>query len=280
MDESTTAAIAAEDLGNVVALEHLNLAAPDQATAMVFYLLGMGFTRDPQFMVGPDNIWINIGRQQIHAPRRAAQVLPGVVGIVVRDLAALEARLASVASRLAGTNFSFAREGACLAVDSPWGTRFRCHAPGQFGGMSLGMPYVELPVRPGTAARIARFYTEVLGAPAATEASGAMGVARVAVGNAQQLIFRETAQAIPPYDGYHVAIYVNRLSGAYAFLEERGLVKEALRNHQFRFNDIVDPGTGEKLAEMEHEVRSMRHPIYMRALVNRDPEQTIESLQR
>ena len=280
MDASTNATIAAEDLGNIVTLEHLNLAAPDQAMAMVFYLLGMGFTRDPQFMVGPDNIWINIGRQQIHAPRRAAQVLPGVVGIVVRDLAALEARLESVASRLAGTKFSFARAGACVMVSSPWGTAFRCHAPGEFGSMSLGMPYVELPVRRGTAEGIARFYTEVLGAPAATETSGGAPLARVSVGNAQQLVFRETAEAIPPYDGYHIAVYVNRLSGVYAFLDERGLIREALRNHQFRFNDIVNPGTGEKLSELEHEVRSMRHPVYMRALVNRDPEQTLENLLR
>ena len=146
--------------------------------------------------------------------------------------------------------------------------------------MSLGMPYVELPVRRGTAEGIARFYTEVLGAPAATETSGGAPLARVSVGNAQQLVFRETAEAIPPYDGYHIAVYVNRLSGVYAFLDERGLIREALRNHQFRFNDIVNPGTGEKLSELEHEVRSMRHPVYMRALVNRDPEQTLENLLR
>lgn len=271
---------AAEDLGNVVALEHLNLAAPDQEMATVFYLLGMGFTRDPQFMVGPDNIWINIGNQQIHAPRRDAQVLPGVVGIVVRDLDALARRLESVAPRLSGTKFSFARAGGCIEVSSPWGTKFRCHAPGEFGRMALGLPYVELSVRPGAAAGIARFYTQVLGAPATTDANGGRPVARIAVGNVQQLVFRETAQPIPPYDGYHVAIYVNRVSGAYAFLGQRGLIRENLLNHQFRFNDIVDPDTGEKLAELEHEVRSMRHPIYMRALVNRDPEQTLESLLR
>jgi len=32
------------DLGNIVALEHVNLAIPDQALATIFYAMGMGFT--------------------------------------------------------------------------------------------------------------------------------------------------------------------------------------------------------------------------------------------
>ena len=32
--------------------------------------------------------------------------------------------------------------------------------------------------------------------------------------------------------------------------------------------------SGEKLCQIEHEVRSMRHPMFARALVNRNPEQT------
>jgi hypothetical protein len=36
----------------------------------------------------------------------------------------------------------------------------------------------------------------------------------------------------------------------------------------------VDPDTGETLTEVEHEVRSMRHPLFNRQLVNRNPLQS------
>ena len=42
----------ADDLGNVVALEHVNVTIPDQATAVTFYVLGLGLTRDPYMNVG------------------------------------------------------------------------------------------------------------------------------------------------------------------------------------------------------------------------------------
>ena len=75
-----------EDSGNSVQLEHLNLRNPDQRLATLFYLVGMGFTRDPYLMVGLDNMWINIGRSQIHTPNGEAQRLNGTIGIVLPDL--------------------------------------------------------------------------------------------------------------------------------------------------------------------------------------------------
>ncbi|MCE3293259.1 MAG: hypothetical protein K0Q84_2196, partial [Arthrobacter sp.] len=39
-----------------------------------------------------------------------------------------------------------------------------------------------------------------------------------------------------------------------------------------RFRDIVDPDSGRRLFTLEHEVRSMRHPLYARPLVNRNPD--------
>ena len=38
--------------------------------------------------------------------------------------------------------------------------------------------------------------------------------------------------------------------------------------------DYVHPETGETLFTIEHEVRSMRHPLFMRPLVNRNPSQS------
>ena len=47
---------ASQNVGNVVALEHVNVTIPDQRPATAFYLAGMGFTRDPYLMVGLENM--------------------------------------------------------------------------------------------------------------------------------------------------------------------------------------------------------------------------------
>ena len=36
-----------EDVGNVQLLEHVNVTVPDQGLAAMFYVTGLGFTRDP-----------------------------------------------------------------------------------------------------------------------------------------------------------------------------------------------------------------------------------------
>ena len=55
---------------------------------------------------------------------------------------------------------------------------------------------------------------------------------------------------------------------------ERGLLTEESNQHQYRFQHIADPVTGRALFEIEHEVRSLRHPMHARPLVNRNPLQT------
>ena len=45
-------------------------------------------------------------------------------------------------------------------------------------------------------------------------------------------------------DGHHIAIYIANFSAPFQWLEERNLITESIRNHQFRFQDIVDPETG------------------------------------
>jgi len=57
----------AEDLGNIVALEHVNVLVPDQGLATLFYVSGLGLTRDPYMMTSTDNMWVNVGRS--HRPR-------------------------------------------------------------------------------------------------------------------------------------------------------------------------------------------------------------------
>lgn len=259
-----------EDLGNIITLEHVNVRVPDQQTATLFYIMGLGLTRDPYMNVGVDNMWINVGEQQFHLPTGAAQVLPGHVALVMPDLATLEQRLERVAPRLAGTAFAWQRERDHVAVTCPWGNKIRCYRPSpRFGPMQLGMPYVEFPVAPGAAASIGRFYRRVLEAPASLRRAGGTAAAVVGVGNHQSLVFRETAAPRPAYDGHHVAVYVANFSGPFEALSERGLIMEGLRDHQFRFKELVDPKTGAPAHTLEHEVRSLRHPGFHRALVNR-----------
>ena len=271
----------AQDVGNIVALEHVNVWIPSQEIATAFYVVGLGFTRDPYLMVGLENMWINLGQQQFHMPTNKPQVLRGVVGLVVPDLDALTARLTEVKGALAGTAFDFKVENGHVLVTSPWGNRFRCHAPGpRFHNMTLGMPYVEFPVERGTAAGIARFYTKVMGAPGRTTPEGGEAVTRVRVGNAQELVFRETPEALAPFDGHHIAIYVSDFGGPHRQLVALGLLTEESNPYQYRFLDIADPDSGRKLFTIEHEVRSLTHPMYLRPLINRNPAQRQRTYER
>lgn len=264
-----------EDIGNVVALEHVNTRIPDQQLATLFYATGLGLTRDPYLMTGVTNMWINAGRSQFHLPTGKPQVVRGHTGLVIPNREALMRRLNAVRKPLEGTHFAFSERDDHVAATCPWGNRIRCYEPGaRFGAMMLGMPYVELEVPPGTAEGIARFYREVL-ATMATAGVDAQGPhARASVGAGQHLIFRETDAPAPAFDGHHVAVYLADFSGPYRRLRERGLVTEESDQHQYRFQDIVDPDGGRVLFTIEHEVRSMRHPLYARPLVNRNPHQT------
>src|SRR5215471_2388535 len=178
--EKTDAALA-EDVGNIVSLEHVNTQVPDQSLATLFYIIGLGFTRDPYMNVGLTNMWINIGDQQFHLPTGNPQVLRGHTGLVLADLAALKERLAAVQEQLSGTKFKCADRGEYVEAVSPWGNVYRCYPAGTFGSMTLGVPYVELTVPVGSASAIQRFYTHVFGAPS----SVLDGLASVEVGRGQ-----------------------------------------------------------------------------------------------
>lgn len=264
-----------EDLGNIVALEHVNLSHDNQQLAILYYVVGLGLTRDPYVVVGLDNMWVNVGRNQFHLPTRGKQVLRGRVGVVVPDLDTAVRRLDRVAKPLAGTAFSFKRGDGCIDATCPWGNRIRLHAPApEFGTRTLGIPYVQFDVPRGTAPGIVRFYTEILGVPGKVEPREGASAAVVIAGKSQRLIFRETDAEVPPYDGHHIQVYFADFSGPHAKLRERGLVFEESDQYQYRFKDLVDPESGKVLFTIEHEVRSVTHPLYGRELVNRNPDQT------
>lgn len=262
-----------EDLGNIIHLEHVNVRVPDQQLATQFYVVALGLTRDPYLMVGLENMWINIGKSQFHLPTAAAQVLRGVTGLVIPDFDELPARLAHASERLKGTKYSYKVEADHADVSCPWGNRIRLHRPSpKWPRMELGMPYVEFPVPTGTAAGIARFYTQIMGAPTKVVSNGSVA-AEVPMGTSQKVIFRETAEALPSYDGHHIAIYISDFSGPHRKMVERGIVSEESNPYQYRFVDITDPESGKVMFEIEHEVRCATHPMFRRPLINRNPAQ-------
>ena len=265
-----------EDLGNIVALEHVNVTVPNQEAAALFYVNGLGLTRDPYMMTGPANMWVNAGRQQFHLPVSKPQILRGHVGMVVSDYDQLPQRLTRVRDALAGTRFEFHERDGHIETTCPWGNRIRCFAPNErFGPMAVGIPYVECDVPMGTVAGIARFYSEIMGAQAAPLEDAHGRFACVTAGSGQNLFFRETDRPLPAYDQHHIALYINDFSSPHRRLADKGLITQESDQHQYRFQDIVDPDSGKVLFTIEHEVRSMRHPLYLRPLVNRNPSQSI-----
>lgn len=266
---------AAEDLGNSIHLEHVNVQVPDQRLATLFYVTGLGLTRDPYLMVSDTNMWVNVGRSQFHLPSGTPQVLRGHTGIVISGREALLERLASITGKFAGTAFAFSEHNDHVEAICPWGNRVRCYEPdaARFGRITLGIPYVEFEVPVGTAKGICAFYPDIMGMPAEL-ANGDATVARVKMGRNQVLQFRETDRKQPDYDGHHVQMYITDFSGPYRRLSDRGLISQEDNQYQYRFRDIVDLADGRHLFTAEHEVRSATHPMFLRPLVNRNPATT------
>lgn len=267
---------AAEDLGNIVSLEHINVQIADQRLATLFYIMGLGLTRDPYQSFGVNNMWVNAGRCQFHLPTGKEQVLQGQITLVLPSRKGLLKRLMAVKEPLTGTKFGFAEMPDHVAVTCPWGNRFRCYEPqSAYGRVKLGIPSIAIDVPPGAAKGIGRFYEEVFGAFVKVGHNGTGMAAQVLTGMDQWMLFKEHPQgdkAVAAYDGHHVAVYLHNFSKPHAKLLERGLVTRETNEHEYRFVDIVDLDTGAVLAKLEHEVRSMRHPGYARPLVNRDPD--------
>lgn len=152
-----------------------------------------------------------------------------------------------------------------------------------------GISYVEFLVPRNTADKISEFYNCVLDATTSVfhDPSTGDNVAIVAFGSidvdtgrsSQSLLFRETDQDLPPYDGHHIALYVgtNQADFEQAFknAEEAQVVwvnprfsdkatnlNTAKKWKQFRFKNIIDLETGKMIFELEHEVRSIEHEAW------------------
>lgn len=261
-------AIRTPELGSLVSLDHVNLRVPDQRLATLFFIEGLGFTRDPYRMTGTYNMWINLGQQQFHLPTTEPTPFPGVIGLVVPDLARIRERLERVAPMLAGTEFAWRESRGTLLVHDPWGRQLRLHAAGSLPAlMPLALAYVELWVPPRSVGAIGAFYQQMLNAP---QAGGSPAKARwVAVGPHQTLRFVERAGFKPYSHNNHIALYLTGYRAVYANLRKRRALMEKDRYEQFRFNRILNLKTGKEIISLEHEMRSLYHGDYTRALVNR-----------
>jgi hypothetical protein len=268
----------AQSVGNIVHLEHFNVVIPDQRLATLFYVVGLGGTRDPYLFPGLENMWVNFGKTQVHMPSRnvppRAEVLRGTAGFVVPNLADLEKRLTHAGNEIkrivpdVTTKFSWKRKGDVVEATCPWGNRVRCHEPApEFGNVELGLAYVDFDVPQGTAEGIVRYYNEVMRAPARLENKAR---AVVGIGRAQRLMFTETAAPQPEYDNHHIQVYIADFGTPYHWLKERDLITMETDANEWRFQWIVDPKDGRKLFQIEHEVRSMKHRLFARPLVNRN----------
>lgn len=268
----------AEDFSNSVLLEHVNVTVPDQGLATTFYITGLGFTRDPYLMPGTNNMWVNIGRSQFHLPMGKPQVLRGRVGLIVPDLKQVAENLKRIRRQMKGTKFSVSAGKGYIDATSPWGNKLRLYSPNKkFGPIVLGMPYVMFDVPVGTADGIARFYNQVMGIDAKVGKFDNAKAARANVGHHQELIFREKRGKLPAYDGHHLQLYVADFSGPHEQLGHNDAVSEESNQFQYRFLDIFDPENGKTLYRIEHEIRSLSHPLYGRPLVNRNPSLSLNA---
>jgi len=143
-----------------------------------------------------------------------------------------------------------------------------------------GIRYIEIACRPGTSSRIANFYSDIMGCdtveikPTCTAVSIGPGVHLVYAENDQ--LSEEDSKSM---EGVHVCFYANDFKGLYNRLKAKDLVwtnprfthldscdtwEEAHASRTLRFKDVIDLETGEKLVELEHETRPLRHGQFLK----------------
>lgn len=259
------------ELGALVHLDHVNLRVPDHHLATLFFIEGLGLTRDPYRMTGTGNMWVNVGQEQFHLPLGNPTPFPGVIHLTVPEPKRIAGQLAAIAPRLEGTEFAFREENGALCTATPWGHTLQLQEPEHQPFIApLALRAVTFPVPPGSADAIGEFYATRLHSPVVLSGDEGVRIAAVTAGPHQQLCFQEQPDATPIRCRNHIAVYLTRYQEVYRTLHESGLVTEGHGNEQFRFEDIATPGGKAPLFSIEHEVRSLYHSDYRRPLVNRE----------
>lgn len=264
------------EVGRCVHLEHVNFELDDHDLATVFFMAGLGLTRDPYKRADDTNMGVNVGLQQFHLPRRGNPTppFPGLVGLVVPDLDGACDRLARLqaAGKFDATPYTLDRAGDMARVTSPFGINMHLHAAGTLPFLRpLGLAYVDVPVPPGTAAGLVSFYRRIMGCPAELTDLDGVPAAVVGVGAHQSLRYRECTLGSYETHSFHVAIYTTDYNALRRTLKDQDAFMGDALNQTFFFNRLFDPDSGETLIHFQHEMRGLFHPDFMRPLVNRWP---------
>ena len=261
----------------ILHLEHFNFEGADHNLATVFFMNGMGFTRDPYRRTDETNMGVNIGMQQFHLPQRGNPTPPffGEVGLVVPDLPVLKARLDRLADmgKFDGTPYHLTvLDENTMRVISPFGITLKLHAAGSLPFLKpLGLSYVDIPVKPGKAVLLEKFYRELLNTPTEFLDIDGENSLKVTYGPHQYVRFRERELEDYELYSFHVAYYVTDYNAYRDRVIEQGSLQGEGRGQVFFFDGPFDPDTGEEILKFTQEVRSVYHPDFMRPLVNRWP---------
>ena len=264
MSEATTASKydrTEENIGNVLNMEHINLTVPDQQVAALFYVTGLGFTRDPYIDFGTFNMWVNTGEQQFHLPKNTAQRWRGHIGVVVPSLEDLKRRLQFVAKPLADTEFAWEERDDHIRVTCRGATTSASTDRTAFPGATLASPTPRRPSpreppvgSPGSTSKYSPHPPTMFDDNAGRRAEISMGFDQQARVSGDR--GRDSRLRRPPHR--HLRGRLRRPAprtspSTTSWTEESD-------QHQYRFQAVVDPDTGDTITELEHEVRSPLAP--------------------
>ena len=250
----------AEDLGNIVEFGHVNITVPGPAPGDG--VLHHRPRADPR-PVPDDRGGEHVGQCRPRAVPSAGRRGAGGAWrdrARVADLEALLAGSRGCGSGCKATRFAFRENAYVVEVTCPGGT-VRCHAPGTPGSARSRWGCPMSSSRPGGASRGSlRFYRDILGALSATAEDEGGAVCSCRRRRRHALIFRRRMLRCP-----HTMATTSRFIVAGLFRPPSATVgaganTEESDQHQYRFQDIVDPGQPRVLFTVEHEVRSMKHP--------------------
>ena len=218
-------------------------------------------------MTGTNNMWVNIGRHQFHLPTaERGQRLRGTAGLVVPDLD----RAARSAREAAHAAVHRRSDGRASKSPRPWGNRIRAHAPDpRFGPVTLALAYLEFDVAPGARRAIAGVLSRDLrraGDADRRRPHRARAGRRTRADLSRDRRGRSSPTTATTFKS------TSRISRRRtASCVERKLVTRRRRRAPVPLSRHRRPDDGQLAFTLEHEVRSLRHPLFGRHLVNRDP---------
>ena len=264
------------EIGGIVHLDHVNFETPDHEMATIFYINGMGLTRDPYRRADEQNMGINVGLQQFHLPRRGERTPPfhGVIGLVVPDMAGIRKRLDLLEElgKFKGTPYQWEEQDNSVLLTSPFGVRFRLHPAGTIPSLRpLGIAYVDVSVPPDTADGIAKFYSRIARAPGEVLNAEEGKTAVISAGPFQQIRFVERELADYETHSMHISYHATNYNEIRETVAAHGSLMGSGQGEVFFFDKLFDPDTGDEIFAINNEVRSIYHPDFMRPLINRWP---------